>query len=130
MYGFDVDDRLRRTYVAVIARELSERTFLGGLAWVCEALDHNFSGSGNRQAHELGFGQLYRATHQAAGNVELGLIRREALRSHHEQRRINAIGAHHLAGLALRPPRLAVKPTMLAGEQYMATRAGPCIICR
>src|SRR5215467_3590256 len=125
MHGFDVDDRLRRAYVAVVASELSERTFLGGLAGVCEALDYNLSGSRNRQAHKLGFGQLYRTTHQATGDIELGLIRREALRSHHEQHRINAIGAHHFAGLALRPPRLPVKPTMLAGGAVHGNAARP-----
>src|SRR5260370_30446627 len=116
MHGFDVDDRLRRAYVAVITGELSERTFLGGLAGVCEALNHNLSGSGNRQAHKLGFSQLYRATHQAAGDIELGLIYGEALRSNHEQHRIDAVGAHYLAGFALRPPCLTVEPTMLAGR--------------
>src|SRR5260221_13790217 len=84
MPGFYVEDGLRRTYVAVIAGELSERTFLSGLSGVCEALDHDLGRGGNRQAHKFGFGQLYRAPHQAAGDIELRHICGEALRSYHK----------------------------------------------
>src|SRR5262249_60376134 len=107
MHGLDVDDWLRRAYVAVIAGKLSKRTFLGGLSGVCKALDYNLSGSRNRQAHKLGFGQLDRATHQATGDVELGLIRCEPLGPHHEKHRIQPVAAHNLTRIAPDPPRLA-----------------------
>ena len=63
MHGLDVDDGLRRAHIAVIAGELAAGAFLGSIAGVCEALDHNLGEGGNRQAHKFGFGHLYRSTH-------------------------------------------------------------------
>ena len=70
----------------------------------------------DRQVHDHALCELHRFAHKAAGNVKLRLLRAEHLRAHHEQNRVDAVGHHHRAGLPLRPPGVAVEPTVLAGR--------------
>ena len=71
MNGLDLDHRLQRALVSVVAGELAERAFELGIAGMEQSLDHQLGVSRDRQADMLRRGQLDRPAHDAAGDLEL-----------------------------------------------------------
>jgi hypothetical protein len=117
MHRLHLDHRLRRALATVVAGELAERSFVLAVTGVQQSLDHQLGIGRDREADIFRFGQFDAASHQAAGDVEFGLLDAEHLRRQHEQHRIDAVSGDHLARFAARPPGFAVEQACLPGEQ-------------
>ncbi len=112
MHRLHLDDRIVLGATAVEAVKFSERSLGAHVARMDEPFDDDLGAGRDWQVDVFGVGQLDRVAHDAAGRVDLRLMRPEALRAHHEEHRVDPERGHDLGRLALRPGRFAVGETV------------------